>query len=183
MRITTEYNLVYLVNNIYPAIWNDIIDEINEVIFSRNPQLLKDIPAMYNAYNKEKVLYIYKIYKRICNSHCQEVTLKGFTDMTGIDKQTVYNWKTDSEDKLSGVSFDLHEKIMEDNEQSLEAMLHDRRYNPMKVLPSLNKKHQWNMPGVGKETSRKLLGNSELPVLQEKPAQIEHKTQDVVVDT
>ena len=52
------------------------------------------------------------------------------------------------------------EKIMEDNEQSLEAMLHDKRINPMKVLPSLNKKHGWNLPGVSREKAN----NTALPM-------------------
>lgn len=133
-------------HDIPPQIWNDIIDEIYINVFKDNTILLKDIPSPYNQYNQDKVLYIYNyIYKRICNNHCQEVTLKGFIDMTGIDKQTIYNWKS------SNARFDLHEKIMDDNEQSLEAMLHDKRINPMKVLPSLNKKHGWNLPGVSRE--------------------------------
>lgn len=158
-------------NDIKPAMWNDIIDEIHEVVFANNRQLLRDYPTRYNEYNQDKVLYIYKLYRRLCNSHCQEITLKGFTDLTGIDKQTIYNWKDNSNNSgnseiSSTLRFDLHEKIMEDNEQSLEAMLHDRSINPMKVLPSLNKKHGWNLPGVTRETSRNTLkGASELPKL------------------
>ena len=58
------------------------------------------------------------------------------------------------------------QKIMDDNEQSLEAMLHDKRINPMKVLPSLNKKHGWNLPGVSRESANKqALTAAELPQL------------------
>ena len=148
-------------HDIPPQIWNDIIDEIYINVFKDNTILLKDIPSPYNQYNQDKVLYVYNyIYKRICNNHCQEVTLKGFIDMTGIDKQTIYNWKS-SKDR-----FDLHEKIMDDNEQSLEAMLHDKRINPMKVLPSLNKKHGWNLPGVSREkASNTAISLSDLPQL------------------
>lgn len=148
-------------HDIPPQIWNDIIDEIYITVFKDNISLLKDIPSLYNSYNKDKVMYIYNnIYKRICNNHCQEVTLKGFLDMIGMDKQTIYNWKS------SANCFDLHEKIMEDNEQSLEAMLHDKRINPMKVLPSLNKKHGWNLPGVSREKANNTaLPMSELPQL------------------
>ena len=148
-------------HDIPPQIWNDIIDEIYINVFKDNTILLKDIPSPYNQYNQDKVLYIYNyIYKRICNNHCQEVTLKGFIDMTGIDKQTIYNWKS------SNTRFDLHEKIMDDNEQSLEAMLHDKRINPMKVLPSLNKKHGWNLPGVSREkASNTAISLSDLPKL------------------
>lgn len=142
-------------HDIPPQIWNDIIDEIYITVFKDNTSLLKDIPSLYNSYNKDKVVYIYNnIYKRICNNHCQELTLKGFLDMIGMDKQTIYNWKSSTN------SFDLHEKIMEDNEQSLEAMLHDKRINPMKVLPSLNKKHGWNLPGVSREKAN----NTALPM-------------------
>lgn len=157
-------------NDIPPAMWNDIIDEIHEKVFLNNPQMLKDTPNTLNAYNPDKVIYIYNLYRRLCNSHCQEVTLKGFTDLTGIDKQSIYNWKDKvnnniynansdnngecNNKRVSTFSFDLHEKIMSDNEQSLEAMLHDKRYNPMKVLPSLNKKHGWNLPGVSKEQAK-----------------------------
>ena len=156
-------------NNIYPQIWNDIIDEIHEVIFKHNPRLLRDDTPLYNSYNQDKVLYIYNIYKRLCNSHCQEITQKGFLDMTGIDKQTMYNWAAKyGEGTPNPERIDLHQKIMDDNEQSLEAMLHDRRYNPMKVLPSLNKKHGWNLPGVSREAGRKqALSVSQLPKLGE----------------
>ncbi len=148
-------------HDIPPQIWNDIIDEIYINVFKDNTILLKDIPSQYNQYNQDKVLYVYNyIYKRICNNHCQEVTLKGFIDMTGIDKQTIYNWKSSND------RFDLHEKIMDDNEQSLEAMLHDKRINPMKVLPSLNKKHGWNLPGVSREkASDTVIPLSTLPQL------------------
>ena len=83
--------------------------------------------------------------------------------MTGIGKQTLYDW---AGGKLSTQSSDLQQKIMDDNEQSLEAMLHDKRINPMKILPSLNKKHGWNLPGVSRESANKqALTAAELPQL------------------
>ena len=83
--------------------------------------------------------------------------------MSGIDKQTLYNWKSDGS---SSSSFDLQEKIMEDNEQSLFALMKDRRNNPMKLLPKLNKVHGWNMPGIGARNEQKTaLTASELPKL------------------
>ena len=105
--------------------------------------------------------------------------------MTGIDKQTLYNWKTDNKyiynnrsnsvehsnntnesDILGSSRFDLQEKIMQDNEESLFALMKDRRNNPMKYLPKLNKTHGWNMPGVGARTAEKqALSASELPKL------------------
>ena len=55
---------------------------------------------------------------------------------------------------------------MEDNEQSLFALMKDRRNNPMKLLPKLNKVHGWNMPGIGaRNEQKKALTDAELPKL------------------
>ena len=151
-------------NDIPPQIWNDIIDELYIKLFKPCNRLLKTDNNLYNQYDVSKVEYIYiNIYRRLCNSHCQEISQKGFLDMTGIGKQTLYDW---AGGKLSTQSSDLQQKIMDDNEQSLEAMLHDKRINPMKVLPSLNKKHGWNLPGVSRENANKqALTAAELPQL------------------
>ena len=159
--------------DIFPSVWNDIIDELYIKLFKPCKRLLKTDSNLYNEYDKEKVLYIYNnIYRRLCNNHCQEVSQKGFIDMIGIDKQTLYNWASSS-------SFDLQQKIQEDNEQSLFALMKDRRMNPMKVLPKLNRYHGWNMPGArGEPDRKKVLTAAELPKL----GGGESKGIDVVVD-
>lgn len=148
--------------DIYPSIWNDIITELYIKLFRPCSRLLKTDSNMYNQYDVDKVLYIYNnIYKRLCNKHCQEISQKGFCDMAGIDKQTLYNWKS-----LSSSRFDLQEKIMEDNEESLFSLMKDRRNNPMKILPKLNKVHGWSMPGARERADTKqALTAAELPKL------------------
>lgn len=174
--------------DIYPTVWNDIISELYFSLFLPCHNLLRITNTQYNEYDRIKVYYIYEnIYKRLCNSHCQEITQKGFLDMTGIDKQTLYNWKKDNKyiynnitkgvehnkdntdsnndngnecddniiNKLRSSRFDLQQKIMDDNEESLFALMKDRRNNPMKYLPKLNKVHNWNMPGVRAEKEKK----------------------------
>lgn len=151
--------------NIYPSVWDDIIDELYITLFKPCNRLLKTNDNLYNQYDVEKVEYIYKyIYKRLCNSHCQEVSQKGFLDMSGIGKQTLYDWASG---RLSSQSSDLQKKIMEDNEQSLFSLMKDKRINPMKILPKLNKVHDWNMPGVSREQANKrALSAAELPKLE-----------------
>ena len=146
--------------DIFPSVWNDIIDELYIKLFKPCNRLLKTDSNLYNQYDKDKVDYVYKyIYKRLCNNHCQEVCQKGFLDMTGIGKQTLYDW-------ARSASSDLQEKIMEDNEQSLFALMKDRRMNPMKLLPKLNRYHGWNMPGArGEPDKKKVLTAAELPKL------------------
>lgn len=147
--IVTNYCIEHRIeeNDIFPSIWSDIIYEIYISLVKPNINLLKVNGLNHNEYDKEKVNFVYSnVYKRLCDSHCQEVSQKGFLDMVGIDKQTLYNWRDGK--GLSASSFDLHQKIMEDNEESLFNLMKDRRNNPMKLLPKLNKVHGWNMPGT-----------------------------------
>lgn len=140
-------------NDIYPSIWSDIIYEIYISLIKPNINLLKVNGLNHNEYDKEKINFVYlNVYKRLCDSHCQEVSQKGFLDMVGIDKQTLYNWRDGK--GLNAASFDLHQKIQEDNEESLFNLMKDRRNNPMKILPKLNKVHGWNMPGTKTQTEK-----------------------------
>ena len=132
-----------------------------------------DVNSKSSMYDFDNVAYVYNnIYKRLCNKHCQEVTQKGFCDMIGIEKQTLYNWSDGN--RSSSNFFDLHEKIMQDNEESLFNLMKDRRNNPMKYLPKLNKVHAWNMPGV-REVSRHVINDAaSLPKLGENVEQLEY---------
>lgn len=149
--------------NIHPTLWNDILDEIYTRIIKPNNRLLKTDTNRYNQYSKDKVYILYNyIYKKICNKYIQEISLQGFINMSGIEKQSFYNWS----DESSAKSLDLHEKIMQDNEQSLTSLMIGDKGIPTKYLAKLNRYHGWNMPGVTRETSKKQsLGAAELPKL------------------
>ena len=149
--------------NIHPTLWSDILDEINVRIVKPNNRLLKTETNRYNQYDKDKVYILYdSIYKKICNKYIQEISLQGFVDMSGIDKQSIYNWESEP----SAKSFVLHQKIMQDNEQSLTNLMIGDKGIPTKYLAKLNRYHDWNMPGVTREVSKKQsLGAAELPKL------------------
>lgn len=149
--------------NIHPTLWNDILDEIKIHIVKPNNRLLKTDTNRYNQYDKDKVYILYNyIYKKICNKYIQEISLQGFINMSGIEKQSFYNWVEGPSSK----SLDLHEKIMQDNEQSLTSLMIGDKGIPTKYLAKLNRYHGWNMPGVTRETSkRQSLGAAELPKL------------------
>lgn len=168
-------------NDIYPSIWADIITELNIVLFAPCNRVIKKDNPLYNDYDISKVEYVYNnIYKRLCNSHCQEVTIKGFTDMVGIGKQTLYDWESGS---LSSQRSDLHKKIMQDNEESLFNLMKDRRNHPMKYLPKLNKVHHWNMPGVKVEKPAEALGADALIQLGQQPRPLELSDNSSVIDS
>lgn len=168
-------------NDIFPSIWADIITELNILLFAPCNKVLKKVDGTHNEYDIDKVEYVYNyIYKRLCNSHCQEVTIKGFTDMVGIGKQTLYDWESGA---LSSQRSDLHEKIMQDNEESLFNLMKDRRYNPMKILPKLNKVHHWNMPGVKAEKPAEALGADALIQLGQQPKPLVLSDNSSVIDS
>ena len=149
--------------NIHPTLWNDILDEIKTHVVKPNNRLLKTDTNRYNQYDKDKVYILYNyIYKKICNKYIQEISLQGFINMSGIEKQSFYNWV----EGPSAKSLDLHEKIMQDNEQSLTSLMIGDKGIPTKYLAKLNRYHGWNMPGVSRETTKKQsLGAAELPKL------------------
>ncbi len=151
-------------NDIPPNVWLDIITELYISLFKPCNKLLKTESNLYNAYDISKVEYVYLyIYKRLCDGHGQESSQKGFCDMIGMEKRTLYDW---AEGRLSTQSSHLQEKIMADNEESLFALMKDRRINPMKILPKLNKVHGWNMPGTRSESTKQSpLNVSQLPQL------------------
>ena len=148
--------------NIHPTLWNDILDEINTRIVKPNINLIKVIGNINNQYDQEKVIELYNIYTKISNKHTQEISLHGFLTISGIQKQTIYDWSA----RPSLLGFDFHQKIMQDNEQSLTALMIGDKGIPTKYLAKLNRYHDWNMPGVTREVSKKQsLGAAELPKL------------------
>ena len=104
--------------------------------------------------------------------------------MIGINKQTLYDRASG---RLSSQRSDLQEKIMEDNEESLFSLMKDRRNNPMKILPKLNKVHGWSMPGArDRADTKQALTAADLPQLGNSTQNIgciETKPQDIVVDS
>ena len=149
--------------NIHPTLWNDILDEIYNRIIKDNLILFKIINNINNQYDRSKVIELYSIYKKICNKYVQEISISGFNIISGIDKQTFYNWESAGP---SAIGFDFRQKIMEDNEQSLTALMIGDKGIPTKYLAKLNRYHGWSLPGVSREPAKvQSLGAAELPKL------------------
>ena len=152
-------------DNVKPLIWLDIIAELYNVLFKPCNKFLRKENAQYGEYDINKIEYIYNnIYKRLCYKHGQEVYLKAFCDMVGVGTSTINDWNSG---RLNSQRSDLQQKISQDNEESLFALMKDSRINPMKILPKLNKVHGWNMPGTRSQLTdtEKALCASELPKL------------------
>lgn len=146
------------------TVWMDVLTEIYLDLFKPCKKLLKKDSLIHNEYDLNKVEYVYNyIYKRICNNHSKIVSISGFCEMTGIDPYTVRLWESN---RLSTQRSLLGQKIDRDEENSLLGAMMDNKGSPVPYLARLNKKFEYNMPGVRAAAQEKqLLSADDLPVL------------------
>lgn len=170
------------------SIWNSCLRYIYKHVFKNRKELLKasnnitvgnnTIPSNFNAYDYSKVMDILDIYiYEMCFKYDKEVSILGFSTLTGIDESVIYNWGNNST-SLNTSSIDIYKKLRTYREESLANKLATGKQNPVGVLAILNRHYQWNMPGVTKETKQQLLTSAELPKLCVNDTQFTPKTAD-----
>lgn len=159
------------------AVWNSCLRYIYKRVF-KNTNTLKqsnniyninnNIPSNYNSYDYDMVLKVLDIYIfDMCMRYDKEVSIIGFSTMTGIDESIIHDWGN-NERKLSNLSSQIYKKLHEFREESLSNKLVTGKQNPVGVLGVLNRHYQWNMPGVSREQAgKRALTDAELPKLGE----------------
>lgn len=178
------------------AVWNSCLRYIYKHVF-KGTGILKskdniynpnnNIPSNYNRYNYDLVLKVLDIYiYDMCMKYDKEVSIIGFSTLTGIDHSVIYDWGNNST-ALSSLSADIYKKLSDFREESLSNKLATGNKNPVGILAILNRHYAWNLPGVSKEPAgrRAALSIEELPQIGQ-VAQIPEikptKKQDIVVD-
>ena len=157
------------------SVWNSALRYIYKHVFKGTNALKSSelcgnnsgiMDSTYNAYDYDLVLKVLDIYIfDMCMRYDKEVSIIGFSTLTGIDPQNIYNWAKDST-KLSQRSFDIYKRLRDFREESLSNKLVTGKQNPVGVLGVLNRHYQWNLPGVSRETSgHQRLGAADLPKL------------------
>lgn len=150
------------------SVWNSCLRYIYKNVF-KGKDLLKDktlyninnnciMNSTYNSYNYDVVLNLLDIYVYdMCLKYDKEVSILGFSTLSGIDDSTIYNWGNNkgNSDKLSAKGFDIYKKLNQFREESLSNKLATANKNPVGVLAILNRHYQWNLPGVSKEAASK----------------------------
>lgn len=163
-------------------VWNGALMYIRRYAFpdksilksnKRNTVDGNNIQSNYNAYNYDLVNNICDYYIYICSMYDKEISINGFSYLTGIDRETIRTWG-DDRTKLSKVSLEIFKKLYEGREESLSAKLVTGNKNPVGILATLNRWYQWNMPGVSREHTIKAPATSDvLPDLS-----LKNKTKD-----
>lgn len=155
------------------SVWNAALRYIRKIVFpvkdilkaKTNINISSNImPSNYNRYNYELVNNICDIYIDLCFLHDKEVSIIGFSNITGIDTENINNWGNNN-GKLSQEGFVVYKKLYEYREESLSDKLATGNKNPVGILAILNRHYQWNLPGVSREkTSDAALPASKLPL-------------------
>jgi hypothetical protein len=174
------------------SVWNGCLMFVRKNVFPKGSNRLKDnnvyninnndIHSNFNKYNYDLVNDITDIYIYYCTVYDKEISLMGFSNLTGIAMDTLEQWKE------SGSSSSLiYKKIIQCREESLSNKLATGNKNPVGILAILNRHYAWNLPGVSREidSSKKALSVEQLPKLGQiaRNTQIEQKeNQYVVVD-
>ena len=146
------------------AVWNSALRYIYRHVFKDTDRLKSHtnisvnnniIPSTFNAYDYKKVLDVLDIYIfDMCMRYDKEVSIIGFSTLTGIDQSVIYDWGNNS-NKLSQTSSEIYKKLNQFREESLSDKLATGNKNPVGILAILNRHYQWNLPGVSKEQTLK----------------------------
>lgn len=175
------------------SVWNAALMYIKRHVFNDKSILKTSAPlegysnnniylnnSNCNSYNIDKVDSICNYYIYICYMYEKEISIMGFSKLTGINQDTIHDWGNEV-NKLSTMGCEIYKKLTAEREESLGAKLVSLKH-PTAIAILLNKHFGYNLPGVSKEqTSKRALSAAELPKLVG-ATQTEVKALDVVVE-
>lgn len=157
------------------SVWNSCLRYIYKHVFKNTDSLKQSnniyninnpIPSNYNSYNYDTVLKVLDIYVfDMCMRYDKEVSIIGFSTLTGIDESIIHDWGN-NERKLSSSSSQIYKKLSQFREESLSNKLVTGNKNPVGVIAVLNRQYGWASPYTSDSNRQKRsLTAAELPKL------------------
>ena len=156
------------------SVWNSCLHYIYKHVFANGClkqsnniyNINNNIPSNYNSYDYDMVLKVLDIYIfDMCMRYDKEVSVIGFSTLTGIDESVIYDWGNGST-KLSATSAKIHKKLSQFREESLSNKLVTGNKNPVGVIAVLNRQYGWASPYTSDSNrQKKALTDAELPKL------------------
>jgi hypothetical protein len=155
------------------SVWNSALYYIQKKLFDINYFKSKENYKLdngmykesnFNSYNFELVMYVLDIYiYDMCMKYDKEVSILGFSSLTGIPDSTIYDW---GKNTLSPIASEILEKLRKYQEESLSNKLVTGAKNPVGVIAILNRRYGWASPYTSdsRQQARALSAN-ELPQL------------------
>ena len=124
--------------------WNAALMYINKYYFKLHPEVLTTPGTVSNSYNLDAVNSVCDIYINLCYEYDKEISLLGFSKLTGINQDTFYDWGNQSS-RPSSSACEIYKKLSQEREESLSNMLISGKRNPVGLLGALNRHYGWNM--------------------------------------
>lgn len=194
LRIFCEEQQIEDMRAASQSVYNACLRYIQRHVF-RDKDILRDksniyninnnIMSNYNRYNYDLLNDICDYYIYMSMLYDKEVSIMGFSNLTGIDNDTVTTWN--KADRLSSSSMRIYKKLCENREESLSNKLVTGNKHPLGVIAVLNRQFGWASPYTSDSNRQQQpLTAAQLPRLDIQPqdiAQIEAKPQDIVVDS
>lgn len=188
LRLFCEENHISDIKKESQSVWNGALRYIKKHVFPVNGILKSkqnirisnnSISSNFNAYDYEKVNDVCDIYIDLCMVYDKEISLVGFSNLTGIHIDTLIEWGKDHK-KLNSLGYEVSKKLYQFREESLSNKLISGKQNPVGILGVLNRHYQWNLPGVSREqtTSKRALSANDLPKLGEEILEIVDKKEE-----
>lgn len=124
--------------------WNSALMYINKYYFKLHPEILTTPGTVSNSYNLDAVNSVCDIYINLCYEYDKEISILGFSKLTGINQDTFYDWGNQSS-RPSSSACEIYKKLSLEREESLSNMLISGKRNPVGLLGALNRHYGWNM--------------------------------------
>ena len=124
--------------------WNAALLYINKYYFKLHPEVLTTPGTVSNSYNLDAVSSVCDIYINLCYEYDKEISILGFSKLTGINQDTFYDWGNQS-CRPSSSACEIYKKLSQEREESLSNMLISGKRNPVGLLGALNRHYGWNM--------------------------------------
>lgn len=135
--------------------WNAALLYINRNYFKIRPDILKTgnycdgnlkhgNSSNNNAYDIDIINNICDIYIDLCYEYDKEISILGFSKLTGINQDTFYDWGNGSS-RPGSSACEIYKKLSREREESLSNMLISGKRNPVGLLGALNRHYGWNM--------------------------------------
>lgn len=141
--------------------WNAALIYIYNTVFKGTDKLKRDNyntgNLMYgkssnnNAYDINIISRVCDYYIALCYEYDKEISINGFSKMTGIDTDLIYKWGgrpgkyAEGIQEVGAAGLDLHKKLTDERQESLSGMLISGKRPPVAILGALNRWYGWNM--------------------------------------
>ena len=128
--------------------WNSVLLYIYKHVFkptpNNNPNYRYNGKSNIDYSNKELLDNVCDIYINMCYEYSKEVSIMGFSKLTGITVETLYEWLRNGGEVERGSS-EVAKKLNAEREESLSVRLVSGKGNPVGILGILNRHYGWNM--------------------------------------